>query len=267
MKYYGEPAKEVNPTKKVPEPHNFEDDIDWDDPSMWGGSDDDYEAALRDKEEEVERPLSRLKIYNYVVFENDGISYIQYMVKLLGQIYNRSDVMTRAEEYGLYWIREDKAGNPLSTSEAWVGCSTEIQLWIEQGHEFSMDGIKPNKTVMKVELHGIDEESNESQKGFVYYDENTKEVLVTYPDTIEGKRLYEYLTTPQSFVRSADSTNSLVIGHYNSYEMPSDSEELILEALSSMQGWIDISADWRHPEADDPSIMKSINGGVQFVVP
>ena len=82
---------------------------------------------------------------------------IQNQVKLLGQNYDRSDIMARAEEYGLNWIHEDKKGNTLHPAVAWMRCSSEIQLWIAQGHEFLMDGKNPNKgvTSASAQIEGV----------------------------------------------------------------------------------------------------------------
>jgi len=72
---------------------------------------------------------------------------IKEQVKLLGQNYDRNDIMSRAEAYGINWTKVDKKGNDLPPAMVWMRCSSEIQLWLAQGHEFLMDGKNPNKGV------------------------------------------------------------------------------------------------------------------------
>lgn len=119
---------------------------------------------------------------------------------------------------------------------------------------------------MKIKLSGINEETGEPQTGFIYYKPDTQEILITYPDEIERRRLYKYLTTPQLLIEGIQpgQSNSEVIGHYKEPKVPSDSEEFMLHALSDMQGWISISADWRNPIKDDPNALKSLNGEIMY---
>jgi len=115
---------------------------------------------------------------------------------------------------------------------------------------------------MRIKLSGINEETGKAQNGYIFYNPDTSEVLITYPDDIERKRLYRYLTTPQLLTHGIPlgQSDSDFIGHHKKPDTPSDSTELLLHALSDMQGWISIAADWRNPVYDDHSTLKSLKG-------
>lgn len=117
-----------------------------------------------------------------------------------------------------------------------------------------------------MKIQGIDEESGKTQEGFVYYNEDTHEVLVTYPDDFYRKRLYNYLATPQLFTMgdAEDSHIAGSVGHYNGLDLASRSREMMLLALSSMEDWVMLKADWRNPIKDDLNTLKSLNGEIMY---
>jgi len=105
---------------------------------------------------------------------------------------------------------------------------------------------------MRVAIH------HEGKEGFVRYNKQNKELMVTHPNEAVRNTVRHYLTTERGFTTDIGGSNDPSTGNRMIvYKTPNDNPDDLAQAMSEMHSNTGVHVNWGHEDNDLSSLQSA----------